>query len=98
MFHVKQFESQNQLVVDLLTTLRQEKFSPQGWWHFIARSWETSWHMAQAHHTLKHSWARITIFIGTLALAVSIASFFFEGPGTTTRLLPGFLFCVVWQQ
>ena len=98
MFHVKHFESQNQLVVDLLTTLRQEKFSPQGWWHFIARSWETSWHTAQAHPTLKHSWARITIFIGTLALAFSIASFFFEGPGTTTRLLPGFLFCVVWQQ
>ena len=91
-------EGQNQFVVDLLQTLRKEKFSVQGWWHFIIRSWETSWHTAQAHPTLKHSWVRITFFIGTLALAVLIASFFFEGPGTTARLLPGFLFCVVWQQ
>jgi len=91
-------ESQNQFVVDLLTTLRKEKFSPQGWWHFIARSWETSWHTAQAHPSLKHSWVRITLFIGTLGLAILIANLFFEGPGTTTRLLPGFLFCVVWQQ
>jgi phosphatidylglycerophosphate synthase len=97
--HVKYtVDSQSQFVVDLLTALREEKFSPRGWRHFIARSWETSWHTAQAHPTLKHSWIRITSFIGTLALAILIASLFFEGPGTTTRLLPGFLCCVVWQQ
>jgi phosphatidylglycerophosphate synthase len=97
--HVKHtVESQNQFVVDLLTTLRKEKFSPRGWWHFIIRSWETSWYTAQAHPSLKHSWVRITLFIGTLALAILIASLFFEGPGATTHLLPGFLFCVVWQQ
>jgi len=91
-------ESQNQFVVDLLTTLRKEKFSPLGWWHFIARSWETSWCTAQAHPTLKHSWVRITLFISTLALAILIVGLFFEGPGITAHLLPGFLFCVVWQQ
>jgi len=91
-------DSQSQFVVDLLTVLREEKFSPRGWQHFIARSWETSWQTAQAHPTLKHSWIRITSFIGTLALAMLMASLFFEGPGTTTRLLPGFLFCIVWQQ
>jgi phosphatidylglycerophosphate synthase len=91
-------DNQSQFVVDLLTGLREEKFSPRGWRHFIARSWETSWHTAQAHPTLKHSWIRITSFIGTLALAILIASLLFEGPGTTTRLLPGFFFCVVWQQ
>ena len=91
-------DNQSQFVVDLLTGLREEKFGPRGWRHFIARSWETSWHTAQAHPTLKHSWIRITSFIGTLALAILIASMFFEGPGTTARLLPGFLFCIVWQQ
>lgn len=103
MFHVKHFmkytvESQSQFVVDLLTTLREEKFSPQGWWHFIARSWETSWHTAQAHPTLKRSWVSITLLIGMLALAILLACLFLEGAGTTARLLPGFLFCVVWQQ
>jgi phosphatidylglycerophosphate synthase len=97
--HVKYtVESQNQFVVDLLTTLRKEKFSPRGWWHFIIRSWETSWYTAQTHPSLKHSWVRITLFIGTLALAMLIVSLFFEGPGTTTHLLPGFFLCVVWQQ
>src|SRR5258708_24573323 len=38
------------------------------------------------------------LFIGTLGLNIPIANLFFEGPGTITRLLPGFLFCVVWQQ
>ena len=30
-------QSENQFVVDLLTTLRKEKFSPTGWWRFLAR-------------------------------------------------------------
>ena len=91
-------ESQNQFVVDLLTSLRKEKFSPRGWWHFIVHSWEMSWHTAQAHPTLKHSWVRITLFISTLVLAMLIVDLFIEGPGLTAHLLPGFFFCVVWQQ
>ncbi len=91
-------DSQSQFVVDLLTTLRKERFSPLGWWHFIRRSWEMSWNTAQAHPTLKRSWAYITLFIGTLAIAILIASLFAEGSATTMRLLPGFLFCVAWQQ
>jgi phosphatidylglycerophosphate synthase len=91
-------ESQNQFVIDLLTTLHKEKFSPRGWQHFIVRSWEMSWHTAQVHPTLKHSWVRITLLISMLALVILIASLFFEGAGTTERLLPGFLLCVVWQQ
>lgn len=47
MFHVKHIfqdrnfaleqttGSDNQVVVDLLTTLRNEKFSPIGWWRFF---------------------------------------------------------------
>ena len=91
-------DNQSQFVVDLVIALREEKFSPQGWQHFIVRSWEMSWHTAQAHPRLRHSWVRLTLLIAMLALAIVLASLFFEGPGTTTHLLPGFLFCVVWQQ
>lgn len=90
------FESQ--FVVDLLTTLREEKFSPLGWWHFFRRSWEMSWNTAQSHPTLRRSWTHITVFIGTLVIAILLISFSLEGPATTIRLLPGFLFCVVWLQ
>ena len=90
------FESQ--FVVDLLTTLRKEKFSHLGWWHFFRRSWEMSWNTAQSYPRLKRSWTHITVFISILVIAILLISFFLEGPGTTIRLLPGFLFCVVWQQ
>lgn len=91
-------ESENAFVVDLLTTLREEKFSPPGWWHFLVRSWEMSWHTAQTHPTLKRSWARVTLLIGALAIAILTANAVFEGPGNTLKLLPGFVFCVAWQQ
>src|SRR5260370_22734579 len=91
-------DSQNQFVVDLLTTLRKERFSPIGWWHFIWRAWEMSCNTANAHPTLKRSWARTTLFIGTLAVAILFAQPFFEGPFITPRFLPGFLLCVAWQQ
>ncbi len=91
-------DSQNQFVVDLLTTLRKERFSPIGWWHFIWRAWEMSCNTANAHPTLKRSWARTTLFIGTLAVAILFANLFFEGPFIALRFLPGFLLCVAWQQ
>jgi len=90
--------SQNQFVVDLLTTLRREKFSPRGWWRFFVRSWEMSWNTAQVHPTLRRSWVRITSLIALLAIVIVTASLLFEGPSTAMHLLPGFLFCVAWQQ
>jgi phosphatidylglycerophosphate synthase len=92
------FESENAFVVDLLTTLRHEKFSPKAWGRFLARSWWMSWQTAQAHPTLKRSWARVTMLIGSLAIAIIAASVFFEGWASTLRLLPAFLFCAAWQQ
>ena len=92
------FESENAFVVDLLTTLRNEKFSPAAWGRFFARSWRMSWQTAQAHPTLKHSWARVTLLICSLAIAILVANVFLEGPVSTLRLLPAFLFCVAWQQ
>ncbi len=92
------FESENAFVVDLLTTLRHEKFSLKAWGRFFARSWRMSWQTAQIYPTLTHSWARVTLLIGSLALAIIAASIFFEGGASTLRLLPAFLFCVAWQQ
>ncbi len=91
-------ESENRFVVDLLTTLREERFSPLGWWCFLWRSWEMSCKTANDNLGLKRSWALVTILVSILAVAILLATFFFEGPERTLYILPGFLFCVVWQQ
>jgi len=99
MFHVKHpIESENQFVVALLTTLRQEKFSPPAWIRFLVRSWEMSCKTANDNPSLKVSWLRVTLLIGILATAILLSSNLFEGQYTAFRLLPGFLFCVLWQQ
>ena len=89
--------SENQFVVDLLTTLRDEKCSPAAWARFLARSWEMSRHTARANPDLKRSWGRVSLTLGALALALLAASFGLEEPTIALRLLPGFLFCVAWQ-
>jgi phosphatidylglycerophosphate synthase len=91
-------ERENQFVVDVLTTLRQEHFSPLGWWRFLGRSWEMSCRTAHDNPGLKRSWALVTVFMGVLAVAILLVNFFFEGPGRTFYILPGLVFCVVWQQ
>jgi phosphatidylglycerophosphate synthase len=90
--------SENQFVVDILTDLRNEKFSRLAWMHFLGSSWKKSRATARANPALKRSWAHTTIFIGAFALAILIFNFIFEGPGTTLRLIPGLLFFVGWQQ
>ncbi len=90
--------SENQFVVDLLTTLRDEKFSPLAWIRFFGRSWEMSCRTADAHPTLKRSWICITLLVGILSIVILITNFVLEDPVATLRLLPGFLFCVTWQQ
>lgn len=92
------FEDDNAFVIDLLRTLHDEKFSLKAWGRFLARSWRMSWQTAQAHPTLTRSWARVTLLISSLAIAIIAASVFFEGWASTLRLLPAFLFCVAWQQ
>jgi len=95
---VQTIDNGNRLVVDLLRTLRKEKFGLRAWMHFLGRSWEMSVATANANPTLKRSWILITWFISILALAILVVSFIFEGPLAALRLLPGFLFCVAWQQ
>ncbi len=89
---------ENQFVIDLLTTLREEKFSVPGWWHFLARSWDMSCKTANDHSTLKRSWRNITVCIGILVVVILAACLLFEGSNITLRILPGFLFCTIWQQ
>lgn len=91
-------ENENQFVVDLLTTLRNEKFSPLGWWRFLARSWVMSCQTARTNPSLKRSWVGITLFIALLALVILATDAIFEGWSSGLRLFPGFVFCVAWQQ
>src|SRR6266516_3282826 len=91
-------DNENQFVVDILTDLRNEKFSRLAWMHFLGNSWKRSCATARANPVLKRSWTHTTIFIGAIALVVLATNFIFEGSGATLRLLPGFLFFVGWQQ
>lgn len=93
-----QSPGESSFVVDLLTTLREEKYSPRAWWDFLARSWQMSRRTAREHPRLARSWARVTLMNSVLALAVLLLNFVLEGPAVAWRLLPGFLFCVAWQQ
>jgi phosphatidylglycerophosphate synthase len=85
-------------VVDLLSTLQRERFSPLGWWHFLRRSWERSCATANDHPDLKRSWLYTTLLIGILVMILLATMLVFEGVSIVLRLLPGFAFCVVWQQ
>ena len=85
-------------VVDLLTTLRSGRFSARAWGSFFQRSWLMSLQTANANPSLKRSWQRITALIILLALIMLIINNLFAGLTDTLRLLPGFIFCVAWQQ
>jgi phosphatidylglycerophosphate synthase len=91
-------DSENQFVVSLLTELRKEKFGLLAWVHLLSSSWERSLATAKANPTLKRSWTHTTFLILLSALVMLSTSFIFEGPNTALRLLPGFLFCIAWQQ
>lgn len=88
---------ESQFVVELLMTLREEKFSPAAWAHFFARSWAMSRSTARNHPSLKRSWKRVSFLLALLALAIVMVSCIVEGPLIALHLLPGFLFCVAWQ-
>ncbi|GCE30191.1 hypothetical protein KDA_56750 [Dictyobacter alpinus] len=85
-------------VVDLLLTLRQDRFRARAWGIFLWRSWLMACQTATENSTLKRSWLRTTAFITFLALAILIANSLCIGLPDTLRLLPGLIFCVVWQQ
>ncbi len=91
-------KNENQFVVDILTDLRKEHFSPLAWMNFLRSSWKKSRATAKANPTLKNSWVYATIVIGAFALSIAIVNLIFEGPFATLHLMPGFVFFVGWQQ
>lgn len=93
-----QQSSEHTFVVDLLTTLRNDRFSPRAWGNFFQRSWLMSQQTANANPSLKRSWLHVTGLVALLALLILIGNYLFMGSNDTLHLLPGFVFCVVWQQ
>ncbi len=93
-----QKSADNKFVVDLLTTLRQDGFSAYAWGRFFQRSWLMSWQTARANPPLKHSWRRVTSLILFLSLLILVGDGLMAGYADALRLLPGFVFCVLWQQ
>jgi phosphatidylglycerophosphate synthase len=91
-------QGEQTFVVDLLTTLRRDGFSMRAWWNFFQRSWLMSCESANANPTLKRSWQHITWLVALLALLILIGNSLLIGLVDTVRLLPGFVFCVTWQQ
>ena len=61
-------QTEQMVVVDLLTTLRRERFRPHACWQFLQRSSRLSCQTAQANPSLKTSWQCVTGFIVLLAL------------------------------
>ena len=93
-----QQSTEQTFVVDLLTTLRCDRFSLHAWGNFWRRSWLLSCQTARANPSLKRSWQRVTYLIALLSLIILITNGLFAGAADTIRLFPGFVFCVVWQQ
>lgn len=89
---------QTQFVVDLLTTLQKARFSPLGWWRFIVRSWDMSYATAKNNPALCRSWFYTTLLMGILGVIILVITGWYEGSALALKLLPGFLFCLVWQQ
>ncbi len=89
---------ENQFVVDLLTTLQKDRFSLAAWWRFLVRSWNMSCETAKNAPSLTRSWLRVTVLMSVLTCSFCITVGIFEGPFAALRLLPGFVFCIAWQQ
>jgi len=85
-------------VVELLTTLRAERFSIRAWRHFLSSSWIMSRTLARDNPQLTRSWLRLTILLSMLTLFILAAISSSEGIPTTLRMLPGMVICLTWQQ
>lgn len=91
-------DNENQFVHEILSDLRNERYSFQAWVHFLGSSWRKSRATARAHPSLTSSWLGTTILILVLVLFILCINLVMEGLFATIRALPGFLFFVIWQQ
>ncbi len=85
-------------VVELLTTLRAERFSLRAWRQFLSNSWIMSRTIARDNPQLTRSWLRLTILLCMLTLFILAAISSSEGIPTMLRMLPGLVICLAWQQ
>jgi phosphatidylglycerophosphate synthase len=93
-----QSSSQETFAVEAVTELRNDHFSLHAWGRFFRRSWMLSLQTAYDNPLLHSSWRRFTCFVALLALLTLIGNSLLMGVSDTFSLLPGFVFCVVWQQ
>jgi phosphatidylglycerophosphate synthase len=93
-----QSSSQETFAVDVVTELRNDHFSLHAWGRFFRRSWMLSLQTAYDNPSLCSSWRRFTCLVALLALLALIGNSLLLGVSDTFSLLPGFVFCVAWQQ
>jgi len=93
-----QSSSQETFAVEAVTELRNDHFRLHAWGRFFRRSCMLSLQTAYDNPSLYSSWRRFTCFVALLALLALIGNSLLMGVGDTFSLLPGFVFCVVWQQ
>ncbi|QBD76196.1 CDP-alcohol phosphatidyltransferase family protein [Ktedonosporobacter rubrisoli] len=93
-----QSSSQETFAVELLTELRNDHFSLRAWYRFFQRSWMQTMQTVHSNPSLHNSWRQFTLTIALLALLALIGNGLLLGISDTLYLLPGFAFCVVWQQ
>ena len=88
----------NRFIVDLLTTLQKDHFSLAAWWRFLVHSWNMSFLTAKNAPALTRSWFRVTTLMVAFVLSTCLTVSIFEGPFVPVHVLPGFIFCILWQQ
>src|SRR5256885_4307718 len=85
-------------VIDLLNTLRAERFTPAAWYHFFARSWSMACKTAGAHPGLRRSWLHTSLALMLSGSGGVLATLLYDSDGGAgLRFLPVFIFCILWQ-
>jgi phosphatidylglycerophosphate synthase len=91
-------DAHNAFVVKLLADLQRGRYAPRAWWYFLADSWRKSWQTAQEHPALARSWARATICMLLLGLALWGVLWRAEGQQVALDVLPTLALCAIVQQ
>lgn len=82
----------------LLADLQRDRYTPRAWWRFFADSWRKSRQTAQEHPALARSWARVTLCLALLGLALWGMLWLAEGQPVALRVLPILALCLIVQQ
>lgn len=90
-------ETPERFVVDLLNTLRAERFTPAAWYRFLAHSWSMARETASVHPRLHRSWLRTSLALVLLGGGALLATVLYDGSEAGLRFLPIFAFCIGWQ-